>query len=57
MGHVLVYPMKNEMPLLHHAIKWWGCGYTIEDNKSLNERTKGHPMLKPMSKLIQVGWE
>jgi hypothetical protein len=46
----LTYPMENKMPLVHHAIKWWGCGSTIENNKGLNERTQGHSMLKPMSK-------
>jgi hypothetical protein len=23
-NHVLVYPMENEMPLIHRAVKWWG---------------------------------
>jgi hypothetical protein len=38
--------MENEMPLVHHAIEQWGCDYTIKDNKGLNERNQGHPMLK-----------
>jgi hypothetical protein len=21
------------MPLVHHTITWWGCDYTIEDDK------------------------
>ncbi len=56
MGHALAYPMENEMPLLHHIVKWWGC-YINEDDKSLSERTRKHPMLKPKSKLMQVEWE
>jgi hypothetical protein len=47
--------MKNKMPLVHHAIKWWGYDYTIKDGKGLNERTQGQSMLKPMSKLMQTG--
>jgi len=39
MGPVLTYPMENLMLFVHHAIKWWGCNYTIEDDKGLNERT------------------
>jgi hypothetical protein len=53
----LVYPMKNKMPFIHHVIKWWGCYCTIKDGKGLNERTQRHPMMKPMSKLIQAWWE
>jgi hypothetical protein len=53
----LAYPMKNKMPLVHHAIKQWGYDYTIKDGKGLNERTQGQSMLKPMSKLMQTGWE
>ncbi len=45
------------MPFVHHAVKQWGCGYTIEDDKGLNEKIQGHPMLKPMFKLMQVGWK
>ncbi len=46
--------MANEMPRVYHVIERWGCGYTNEDNKGLNERTQGHPMLKPNSKLMHV---
>jgi len=53
----LIYPMENEMPLMHHVVEWWGCGYTLEDDKGLNERTQGLLMLKPMSKLMQTRWE
>jgi hypothetical protein len=49
--------MENEMPLVHHVIERWGCNYTIEDDEGLNEKTQQHPMLKPMSKLMQTGWE
>jgi len=49
--------MENEMPLVHHAVKWWGCGYTNEDDKGLSERTRRHPMLKPKSKLMHAKWE
>jgi hypothetical protein len=52
MNPMLTYPMENEMSLVHHVVEWWGCGYTIENDKGLNERTQGHPMLKPMSKHI-----
>jgi hypothetical protein len=45
------------MSLVHHTIGWWGCSYIIEDDKNLNERTRKHPMLKPMSKLMQAGWK
>jgi hypothetical protein len=38
-GLAVAYPMENEMSLVHHAIKWWGCSYIIEDDKNLNERT------------------
>jgi hypothetical protein len=54
MNLVLTYPMANEMPRVYHVIERWGCGYTNEDNKGLNERTQGHPMLKPNSKLMHV---
>jgi hypothetical protein len=39
MGPALTHPMENIMPFIHHAIKWWGCDYTIKDYKGLNERT------------------
>jgi hypothetical protein len=38
-GLALAYPMENEMPLVRHVIEWQGCGYTIEDDENLNERT------------------
>jgi hypothetical protein len=47
--------MENEIPFLHHIVDLWGCSCTIENNKSLNERTQGHSMMKPMSKLIKSG--
>jgi hypothetical protein len=56
-GPTLIYLMENIMPLVHQAIKQRGCDYIIENNKGLNERTRGHPMMKPMSKLMCVGWE
>jgi hypothetical protein len=49
--------MKNEMMLVYHVVKWWGCSCTIEDNKNLNERSQGHSMMKPMAKLMQTRWE
>jgi hypothetical protein len=52
MGPTLTYLMENEMPLVHHIVEQRGCSYIIEDDKGLNERTRGHPMLKPMSKLM-----
>jgi hypothetical protein len=52
MGFALTYPMEKEMPFVHHVVKWWGCDCIIEHDKSLNERTQGHPMMKPMSKLM-----
>jgi hypothetical protein len=39
MGLALAYPMENEMSLVHHTLKWWGCNYTNEDDKGLSERT------------------
>jgi hypothetical protein len=44
--------MENEIPLVHHAVKQWEYGCTIENNKDLNERTQGHAMMKPMSKFM-----
>jgi hypothetical protein len=44
------------MPLVHHTIERWGCSYTNEDN-DLNDKTRGHPMLKPKSKLMQMEWK
>ncbi len=51
-GLISVYPMENEMPFVHHVVKWWGCGCIIEDDKGLNEKTQGYSMMKPMSKLM-----
>jgi hypothetical protein len=56
-GLALVYPLENEMPLVHHIVKQQGCDYTIKDDESLNERTQGHPKMKPKSKLMEAGWE
>jgi hypothetical protein len=53
----LAYLMENKMSFVHHTVERWGCGYIIKDDKCLNERTQGHPMLKPMSKLMEAGWE
>jgi hypothetical protein len=55
-GLVLAYLMENEMPLVHHTAKRWGCDYTNKDDKSLSERTQRHPMLKPKSKFMQMEW-
>jgi hypothetical protein len=33
-GLVLIYPMENKMPLVHHTKEWWGRGYIFKDNKS-----------------------
>jgi len=33
-GPMLVYPMENEMPFVHHVVKRWGCGYTNDDKKA-----------------------
>ncbi len=38
-GLVLAYLMENEMSLVHHVVKWWGCNCTIDNNKNLNERS------------------
>jgi hypothetical protein len=27
------------MPLVHHIVEQWGCNYTNDDDKGLNERT------------------
>jgi hypothetical protein len=54
---LLVYLMENEMSFVHHVVKWLGCDYTIKDDKGLNEKIQKHPMLKPMSKLMQARWE
>jgi hypothetical protein len=45
---MLTYLMENKMPLVHHTVEWQKCSCTIEDDKSLNERTQGHLMMKPM---------
>jgi hypothetical protein len=54
---MLTYLMENKMSFVHHVIEQWGCGCIFEDDKGLNERTRKHPMMKPMSKLMCVGWE
>jgi hypothetical protein len=51
-GLALAYTMENETPLVRHVIKWQGCDYTIEDNKSLNEKTRKHLKTKPKSRLM-----
>jgi hypothetical protein len=56
-GPMLAYPMENEMSFIHHTVKQWECGCIVEDGKGLNERTQGHPMMKPMSKQMEAGWE
>jgi hypothetical protein len=56
-GITVAYPMENKMPLVLHVIEWQGCGYTIENNKSLNERIWRHSKMKPKSKLMQAKWE
>ncbi len=56
-GFMLTYPMENKTPFIRHIVEWQGCSYTIKDNESLNERTLGHPKMKPKSKLMQVRWE
>jgi hypothetical protein len=30
--------MENKMPLIHHVVKQWGCGYIDKDNKGLSEK-------------------
>jgi len=30
----LTYLMENEMPLVHHSVKWWGYDYTNKDGLS-----------------------
>ncbi len=49
--------MENEAAFVHHVIERQGCGYIIKDDKSLNEKTRGHPKTKPKSKLVQVRWK
>jgi hypothetical protein len=44
--------MENETSCVHHIVEWQGCGYIIKNNKSLNERTGGHPKTKPKFKLL-----
>jgi hypothetical protein len=51
-GFMLTYPMENKTPFIRHIVEWQGCSYTIKDNESLNERTLGHPKMKPKSKLM-----
>jgi hypothetical protein len=56
-GLALTYPMENKMPFVHHIVEQWGCDYSNKDGKGLSERTQGHPMLKPKTKLMQAKWE
>jgi hypothetical protein len=37
---MLIYPMENKMPLVHHAVEHWGYGYIDKDGKGLNEMTR-----------------
>jgi len=53
----LAYLMENKMSLVHHVVEWWGCIYKIKNNIGINERTRGHPIMKPMFKLMKVGWD
>jgi len=39
--------MENEMPFVHHIVKWYGCSYTIEDDENLNGRIQRPPMSNP----------
>ncbi len=54
---MLVYSMENKTPFVHHIVEWQGCGYKVEDDKSLNEKTQGYPKMKPKSWLMRVVWE
>jgi hypothetical protein len=36
---MLIYPMENKMSFVDHVVEWWGCDYTNEDGKGLNENT------------------
>jgi hypothetical protein len=54
---MLVYRMENKMPLIHHVVEQQECGCIIKDDENLNERTQRHPMMKPISKLMEVGCE
>jgi len=56
-GLVPTYPMENKMSFVHHIIERLKCNFIIKDDKSLNKRIQGHPMLKPKLELMQVGWE
>ncbi len=49
--------MENKTPFVHHIVEWQGCGYTVKDDKNLNEKTQRHPKMKPKSRLMRVGWE
>jgi len=33
-GSSLAYPIEIKMPLVHHVVECWGCGYTTEDAKA-----------------------
>jgi hypothetical protein len=54
-GLVLIYPMKNETLLVRHIIERQGCGYTMKDDKSVNERIRQHLKTKPKSRLCKRG--
>jgi hypothetical protein len=56
-GLALIYSMENETTFVHHIIERQGCGYIMEDDESLNERTQGHPKRKPKSRLMHTRWE
>jgi len=51
-GLVLVYPVENKTPLIHHIGKRYGCGCIIEDDESQDGRTQKHLMLKPKPMLM-----
>jgi len=47
--------MENEMSFVHHTVKWYGCGYTIEDDENLNGRIQRPPMSNPSSSWCKWG--
>jgi hypothetical protein len=54
---VLCYLVENEMSLVHHSEKRWGCGCIIEDNKNQNGRIQRYLMSKPKPMMMLAGWE
>jgi len=48
---------ENEMALVHHVEKQWGCDYIIKDNKSQDGKTQGYLMLKPKPMMMLASWE